>query len=999
MLSSKVESLKLGHGSGGGTGGRVSAELNTALSNSNQFITFLQGVTIEVGDKVALRHPIDGKFNDLTYHQMWDTVDTIAHQLGMRLHAFSGSAEVTVGYVANSHVTYILNLLALLKLGVTPVLLSPRSSAEDQIQLLQASNARAILFDEENRHVAQLAKTQIPNLIQIDLIYIGVDLEVKQPRLGTLGGSERVIMMLHSSGTTNLPKLIKMSNRYALSIIRRLRLNPEKSRFEGTLLAVSPLSHLFGLINLIWVFSSGGTVVFPTATSPEAILSDALRSEASLICLLPYQLKQLAEHCDANLEGWETLSKLNYQPHLDTSRRHPAQRLRHTEVGYLAVGVSGPENMDCRKLRLLPGLKYTLCCPRGAVQMRIHTDDEGLATGLCHREGYLIGDHLNVLYRDEDGLEFEVVGRVDDTLAHLSGEKTYPIPMENGLLESPLIDRCVILNANQVHNCLLLQLNPSQFQKLPPIQALREIYATVDRANAGTPTYSHIDRNLIYILPLANAKELPITVKYNVSRSKAKMIFQAEIKTLYANFHPIQTPTSGEAISSRDVAQVMAEIETAFKAITSKSLNLEGDLFEQGLDSLSAVKLNNRLATLYPEANLTTPSFTIGTRPPSWPTTSPHSKLRKRLIERLAPRVTPHPNKLNVLVTGANGSLGAFLIKELITQPWVDQIYAVVRADNRKAAKSRVQHGLESRKIHLTREQHARIHASPYFAMSERIGTEKDIHIIYHVAWRMDFLRRVTQFQDCLESTVDLLRISATSPYRPTFHFVSSIGAALPVIIEGSIPERALGTRLAHAAACTGYNLSKLIAEAVSLKWADRFKLKLHIHRIGQISGDTTNGVWSTQEHIPLLIKASQTMKMLPNYQASASWIPVDVASAAMVELDAINKPHPMIHHIANPNLTPWETILDALATSGLSFQRVEPSTFIRTLRSTNQNPTVNRIAPLTEFWEARLTKVNELTLATHNTQLDTSAIRNCPQLDFKTVARFVEYWRGVGFL
>ncbi|KAJ9048445.1 hypothetical protein DSO57_1034985 [Entomophthora muscae] len=269
----------------------------------------------------------------------------------------------------------------------------------------------------------------------------------------------------------------------------------------------------------------------------------------------------------------------------------------------------------------------------------------------------------------------------------------------------------------------------------------------------------------------------------------------------------------------------------------------------------------------------------------------------------------------------------------------------------------------------------------------------------------MSFLHGLSQFNDCIESTSALLRLSATSPLRPTFHFVSSIGAALPVMKKNPIPEKELSTQLTQGGLITGYNLSKLVAEVICCRWSRQFKFPLHIHRVGQIVGDTLLGAWNTKEHIPLLIKASQVMGILPNKLTPyISWIPVDVAAQAMVELNTSFLPidAPIVHHIANPNLIPWELILDLLHAAGLQFKHVSPKHFFNTLYNTPkyQDPTVNPLASLTQFWDSLLspTSTSHL-LQTTFTAHHSSVIRHCPEMDAPLVQKFIHHWIQTGFL
>lgn len=60
-----------------------------------------------------------------------------------------------------------------------------------------------------------------------------------------------------------------------------------------------------------------------------------------------------------------------------------------------------------------------------------------------------------------------------------------------------------------------------------------------------------------------------------------------------------------------------------------------------------------------------------------------------------------------------------------------------------------------------------------------------------------------------------------------------------------------------------GYGQAKYVSERILVK-AVEAGLKTTIVRVGQLSGVTTNGAWSSSEHMPILFKSSVTLGMAP---------------------------------------------------------------------------------------------------------------------------------------
>ena len=77
----------------------------------------------------------------------------------------------------------------------------------------------------------------------------------------------------------------------------------------------------------------------------------------------------------------------------------------------------------------------------------------------------------------------------------------------------------------------------------------------------------------------------------------------------------------------------------------------------------------------------------------------------------------------------------------------------------------------------------------------------------------------------------------------------------------------------ASVALSTGYTESKWVGETI-LKTISEMSAKVGtplrtiVMRLGQITGSLGNGAWNTAEHIPTLLKSSQYLGCLPDFDA-----------------------------------------------------------------------------------------------------------------------------------
>ena len=73
---------------------------------------------------------------------------------------------------------------------------------------------------------------------------------------------------------------------------------------------------------------------------------------------------------------------------------------------------------------------------------------------------YTVGD---ILIEDPPNSgEYFVLGRQDDTLVHINGEKTNPLPIEDVIRRSPLVQQVAVVGHDQICTVALIQLNVSE---------------------------------------------------------------------------------------------------------------------------------------------------------------------------------------------------------------------------------------------------------------------------------------------------------------------------------------------------------------------------------------------------------------------------------------------------------------------------------------------------------------------------------------------------------
>ena len=159
---------------------------------------------------------------------------------------------------------------------------------------------------------------------------------------------------------------------------------------------------------------------------------------------------------------------------------------------------------------------------------------------------------------------------------------------------------------------------------------------------------------------------------------------------------------------------------------------------------------------------------------------------------------------------------------------------------------------------------------------------KRNVTHVIHNAWRVDFNLALTSFEQHIAGTRRLVDVCYSMPHAGEGLFTSSVAAAQDwAASRGPVPEAVLSEH--DAPTSTGYGASKFVAEHVSsctssadnqekltqslqvLDQARRNGLECTSLRIGQICGSKSTGAWGTTEWIPIIVKSSLALSMLPD--------------------------------------------------------------------------------------------------------------------------------------
>lgn len=174
-----------------------------------------------------------------------------------------------------------------------------------------------------------------------------------------------------------------------------------------------------------------------------------------------------------------------------------------------------------------------------------------------------------------------------------------------------------------------------------------------------------------------------------------------------------------------------------------------------------------------------------------------------------------------------------------------------------------------------------------------------------------------------------------------------------------------------------------------------------YIERLGQVCGDSINGVWNVSEQYPLMfIGGGSIMKKMPRLNTEIDWIPSNFAAAAIVDIMSKTSHLPAntdesIYHIVNPHLVPWYDILTAMKKSGMEFDIVEPAVWVEELAKDDTNPAFR----LMSFYKDNFKGSFRMAVwKTEKTCALAPILSQSPVLDISLFRKYLKHWELVGF-
>ncbi len=293
-------------------------------------------------------------------------------------------------------------------------------------------------------------------------------------------------------------------------------------------------------------------------------------------------------------------------------------------------------------------------------------------------------------------------------------------------------------------------------------------------------------------------------------------------------------------------------------------------------------------------------------------------------------------NPGEVLLTGANGFLGAHLLSELLAATGA-RVHCLVRARDEHAALARLRRAAERYELPVPRGE--RVVPLPGDLTEPRLGLSdarfrdlaRSADTIYHAGAQVNFIYPYQELRAAnVAGTREVIRLAAMYRAVPV-HYVSSTAVLAGLGVAG-VREVTEETPLAHPELlCMGYVETKYVAEEL-LRAAGRAGLPVAIYRPLDIVGSVCTGAWSTSTEMAALIRFITDTGLAPDIDLPLDFVAADTCAAAIRHISVTEGAVGRTYHLASSETAPLRTLVGRLRDKGYQIAEVPFDDWVREL-------------------------------------------------------------------
>lgn len=373
------------------------------------------------------------------------------------------------------------------------------------------------------------------------------------------------LVILHTSGTTAVPKPITYTNDWVAAYIQALRTQPTQKdpmwemkhlHLSGNrLLVMMPPFHAANIFCTSFIaVAKETTIILPPANLPPAVevfLGAIKNIHVNTAFVPPHLISAIAtnqSYLNITASKLETLISGGgkvVEPHGDivSSKVRLAMLYGATEIGSI------PDIMPCQRSNDL--WNYIKPHPAAMWQFRLHKMNEGekIYEAWITKANSLINEPpVFKIYQDRNEyftrdlfVEHPKVqgfwkwyGRIDDTICLRTGANVSPNLMENGLSELPFIQGVLMVGNGCPRPILLIEPRAAYHPAMAKAELLIQVWNSVERLNDHYFTDHTILRS--HVILTDAGKPMIRSLKGSIQRSATVSLYESDIKRISGGF-------------------------------------------------------------------------------------------------------------------------------------------------------------------------------------------------------------------------------------------------------------------------------------------------------------------------------------------------------------------------------------------------------------------------------------------------------------------------------
>lgn len=359
-------------------------------------------------------------------------------------------------------------------------------------------------------------------------------------------------------------------------------------------------------------------------------------------------------------------------------------------------------------------------------------------------------------------------------------------------------------------------------------------------------------------------------------------------------------------------------------------------------------------------------------------------------------------NPQGILLTGAAGFVGIYLLRELLLKTEA-KIYCLISRGQFESVAERLNANIEhyqlSDEISLSNRRITLISgdlsldqfglpAEQYHNLAEKID------LIYHCAAKVNTMAAYTYLRASnVQGTMEIIKFALQKFDKP-IHYISTLSAAYKLDEKGDLAEEFPDADASQLIG--GYAISKWVAERLLTQIKNR-GLPVSIYRPGYILGQSDTGTTNTNDALLLLTKGCIQLGFAPDWKEKLMILPVDFISQAIVGMSLQQLEKSGVFHLDHPHGMMWRDFIAWLNNYGYTIKLCSHTEWLQKLANIGADNALYPFLPhyLSQSDEPRDPEVS----MTHAASVLKEIHLAFPEMSDQLLRNYMNYLCQIGFL